>query len=132
MLEKNEKNKKKHTNKNSPFVFVFQIFSPPRFLSMSARALVDLYIANDLEELNKRVDENPMIEKAKASTVANLSKVIDSTWNEAKKAESSCDEERAYILYMRTFECFRSLTKARDVATNKVKGYSIGEVISNV
>jgi len=87
---------------------------------MTTKPQVDLYIANNLEELNKRVDENPSIEKAKQTTVANLSKLIDATWTEAKKAEANCDEERAYILYMRTFACFNLLAKARDVANNKV------------
>ena len=56
---------------------------------MTTKPQVDLYIANNLEELNKRVDENPSIEKAKQTTVANLSKLIDATWTEAKKAEAN-------------------------------------------
>lgn len=86
---------------------------------------VELYIANNLEELNQRADNNASIEKAKSATCAQITNVIETTYAEAKKAEQNRDEERAYILYMRLFACFTLLKKAKDVATNKVMPYFV-------
>jgi hypothetical protein len=88
---------------------------------MTTKDKIDLYIANTLEELNKRAEDNPSIEKAKSANCAQITNLIEVTWAEAKKAEFNRDEERAYILYMRLYTCFITLTKAKDVATNKVK-----------
>jgi hypothetical protein len=88
---------------------------------MTTKDKIELYIANNLEELNKRVEDNPSIEKTKLSNCVQITNLIEATWSEAKKAETSNDEERAYILYMRLYACFIALTKAKDVATNKVK-----------
>ncbi|CAF1567858.1 unnamed protein product [Adineta steineri] len=81
---------------------------------------IPLYIANDLEELNKRAEDNPSLQKAKLSTCSQITHIIDATWAEAKKAEATNDEERAYILYMRLFACFTALKQAKDVANNQV------------
>ena len=81
----------------------------------------DLYLANDLEELNARVAENPSIDKLKASSCAQISHLMESTWNEAKKAETNVDEERAYILYMRLFSLLTAMKQAKDIGNNKVK-----------
>lgn len=87
---------------------------------MTSTEKVELYAANNLEELNQRADNNPSLEKAKSASCAQITNLIETTWGEAKKAEQNHDEERAYILYMRLFACFNLLTKAKDVATNKV------------
>ncbi len=87
---------------------------------MTTKNKVDLYIANNLEELNKRADDNPYIQKAKLSNCASITQVIETTWAEAKKAELNNDEERAYILYMRLFACFTALKSAKDIANNQV------------
>ncbi len=87
---------------------------------MTTKNKIDLYIATNLEELNKRADENPSIEKAKSSSCAQITHLIEATWGEAKKAESNGDEERAYILYMRLFACYTALKQAKDVANNQV------------
>lgn len=87
---------------------------------MTTAKKADLYIANDLEELNKRVAENPSLDKLKLSTCAQLSHLMESTWAEAKKAEMNHDEERAYILYMRLFSSLTAMKQAKDIATNKV------------
>ena len=89
-------------------------------MTTSTKDKVGLYIANDLEELNKRADDNPSIQKAKLSNCAQITHIIEATWQEAKKAELNCDEERAYILYMRLFACFTALKQAKDVASNQV------------
>ncbi|CAF0786761.1 unnamed protein product [Adineta steineri] len=92
---------------------------------------IPLYIANDLEELNKRAEDNPSLQKAKLSTCSQITHIIDATWAEAKKAEATNDEERAYILYMRLFACFTALKQAKDVANNQnsVKSYQKGALI---
>lgn len=82
---------------------------------------VELYIATNLEELNKRAGDNPSIEKAKSSNCAQITHIIETTWTEAKKAEANTDEERAYILYMRLFSCLTALKQAKDILTNQVK-----------
>lgn len=87
---------------------------------MTSTEKIDLYVANNLEELNQRADNNPSLEKAKTASCAQITNFIETTWTEAKKAEQSRDEERAYILYMRLYACFNLLIKAKDVATNKV------------
>jgi len=87
---------------------------------MATKDKVDLYIANNLEELNKRADDNPSIQKAKLSNCAQITHIIESTWTEAKKAELNNDEERAYILYMRLFACYTALKQAKDIANNQV------------
>jgi hypothetical protein len=84
---------------------------------------MELYIANNLEELNKRAQDNPSIEKAKLSNCAQITHLIEATWTEAKKAEGNNDEERAYILYLRLYDCFTVLQKAKDVAANQVKRF---------
>ena len=88
---------------------------------MTSKEKIDLYVANTLEELNKRAEDNPSIEKTKSSNCAQITNLIEATWTEAKNAEINRDEERAYILYMRLYSCFISLTKAKDAATNRVK-----------
>ncbi len=88
---------------------------------MSTINKVELHLANTLEELNKRAIDNPSIEKLKYSTCANITNIIELTWTEAKKAEQNHDEESAYILYIRLYECFKALMKAKDIATNQVK-----------
>ena len=88
---------------------------------MTTKTKVELYIANNLEELNKRVEDNPSLEKVKSTNCANITHIIETTWTEAKKAEINCDEERAYILYMRLFACLTALTQAKDIANNQVK-----------
>ncbi|CAF2367647.1 unnamed protein product [Rotaria sp. Silwood2] len=92
---------------------------------------VELYLANNLEELNKRADDNPSIQKAKLSSCAQITHVIETTWAEAKKAELNNDEERAYIIYMRLFACFTALKQAKDVAHNQssVQYYQKGALI---
>ena len=87
---------------------------------MSSAGKHALYIANDLEELNTRVSENPTLEKAKLSTCTQISHMMEATWTEAKKAENAYDEERAYILYMRLFACLTPLRQAKDASTNQV------------
>lgn len=87
---------------------------------MAATNKIELYIANSLEELNKRAEDNPSIEKAKSSTCSQITNAIEKTWAEAKKAELSNDEERAYVLYMRLFSCFKILKQAKDIANNQV------------
>lgn len=79
----------------------------------------DLYIANDLEELNKRVAENPMSDKLKFSTCSQISHMMEATWKEAKKAEDNFDEERAYILYMRLFSSLTAMKEAKDIVNNQ-------------
>jgi hypothetical protein len=88
---------------------------------MTTKTKADLYIATNLEELNKRADDNPSIQKAKLSNCAQITHIIETTWAEAKKAEINNDEERAYILYMRLFACFTALKQAKDIASNQVK-----------
>lgn len=84
---------------------------------------MELYIANNLEELNKRADDNPSIAKAKLSNCAQITEIIEKTWEEAKKAEANNDEERAYILYIRLYSCFSALKQAKDVINNQVKEF---------
>ncbi|CAF0780734.1 unnamed protein product [Rotaria sordida] len=98
---------------------------------MTTTNKIELYLANNLEELNKRADDNPFIQKAKLSNCAQITHVIETTWAEAKKAESSYDEERAYILYMRLFTCFTALKQAKDIANNQssVQYYQKGALI---
>jgi ubiquitin carboxyl-terminal hydrolase 8 len=98
---------------------------------MNTNDKIDLYIANNLEELNKRVENNPSIEKAKLSNCAQITNIIEETWKEAKKSEINRDEERAYILYMRLYTCFIALTKAKDIATNRstIQHYQKGAII---
>jgi hypothetical protein len=91
---------------------------------MTTKNKIDLYIANNLEELNKRADDNPSLQKAKQSTCSQITNIIESTWAEAKKAEMGNDEERAYILYMRLFACYTALKQAKDIANNQVKTIS--------
>jgi len=91
---------------------------------MSTKPKIELYIANNLEELNKRAEDNPSIGKAKSSNCAQITHIIEETWNEAKKAEINNDEERAYILYMRLFACLTALKQAKDVSNNQVKKFS--------
>ncbi|CAF1245962.1 unnamed protein product [Adineta ricciae] len=100
-------------------------------MTTSTKEKVGLYIANDLEELNKRADDNPSIQKAKLSNCSQITHIIETTWQEAKKAELSCDEERAYVLYMRLFACFTALKQAKDVANNQssVQYYQKGALI---
>jgi hypothetical protein len=90
---------------------------------MTTKIKVELYLANDLQELNKRADDNPSIEKTKLSNCAQITNIIERTWAEAKKAEADCDEERAYILYMRLFSCFTALKQAKDIVNNQVKRF---------
>jgi len=91
---------------------------------MTTKNKIELYLANDLQELNKRADDNPSIEKTKLSNCAQITNIIETTWAEAKKAEANCDEERAYILYMRLFSCFTALKQAKDIVNNQVKRFS--------
>ncbi|CAF5153673.1 unnamed protein product, partial [Rotaria magnacalcarata] len=86
---------------------------------MTTTNKIDLYLANNLEELNKRADDNPSIQKAKSSSCAQITHVIETAWAEAKKAELINDEERAYVLYMRLFACFTALKQAKDIAHNQ-------------
>lgn len=87
---------------------------------MSTATKLALYIADDLEKLNTRVSENLSVEKLKLSTCTQISHMMESTWTEAKKAETNLDEERAYILYMRLFASLTALRQAKDAATNQV------------
>jgi hypothetical protein len=81
---------------------------------------IDLYIANNLEELNTRADDNTSLAKAKSSSCSQITNIIESTWTEAKKSEGNNDEERAYILYMRLYSCYKAWTQAKDIANNHV------------
>ena len=82
---------------------------------------IPLYLASSLEELNTRTADNPTLEKAKLSSCAQISHVIESTWTEAKNSESRSDEERAYVLYMRLFSCLTAMKNAKDISTNQVR-----------
>lgn len=79
-----------------------------------------LYLAGDLEELNKRAEDNSALQKAKLMTCAQMTHMIEQTWLEAKKSEVGCDEERAYILFVRLFACFTALKQAKDIASHQV------------
>ncbi|CAF3581495.1 unnamed protein product [Rotaria socialis] len=98
---------------------------------MTTTNKIDLYLANNLEELNKRADDNPSIQKAKSSSCAQITHVIETIWAEAKKAELINDEERAYVLYMRLFACFTALKQAKDIANNQssVQYYQKGALL---
>ena len=87
---------------------------------MATTNKVELYVANNLEELNKRANDNSNLEKAKFANCSQLTEIIEKTWNEAKKAELNNDDERAYVLYMRLFACFTALKQAKDIANNRV------------
>jgi hypothetical protein len=88
---------------------------------MAMTTKVPLYIANDLQELNSRAEENPSLDKAKQCTCTQIGSVIDATCLEANKSENNRDEERAYILYMRSLACFECMRKAKDVGQQQVR-----------
>lgn len=99
-------------------------------MTTTSQEKVELYLANNLEELNQRADNNPSVEKVKSATCKQITNSIETTLAEAVKAEQNRDEERAYILYMRLFTAFTLLKKAKDVATNQVRQFFVFSIES--
>ncbi|CAF0844834.1 unnamed protein product [Didymodactylos carnosus] len=88
----------------------------------SSSPKIELYLAKDLEELNDKVTKIPAFEKLKTSNCVTILSLIEPTWKDAKTAEQNGDEERAYIQYMRLFECLHFLKNTNEDKQNPAKG----------
>lgn len=88
---------------------------------METKKKIAIYLAKDLEELNNRVTDTDVINKAKNAASKAIGNMMEVTWAEAKKAEDQQDEERAYVLYMRLFECLKLMQETKDAASNQVR-----------
>lgn len=80
----------------------------------------ELYLANSFDELNKRITNGSEIKTGTMPSCATISNLIEKLWTSAKQAEHSRDEELAYVVYMRMFECLKLMRSCKDIHMNQV------------
>ncbi|XP_023221756.1 ubiquitin carboxyl-terminal hydrolase 8-like [Centruroides sculpturatus] len=74
----------------------------------SSSSVKKLYLAKNLEELNKRAESNlPAVKNSK--DILKYSESATKLYKEAVKSDESGDEERAYLLYMRYLAFYKTL-----------------------
>ncbi|XP_067118526.1 ubiquitin carboxyl-terminal hydrolase 8-like [Centruroides vittatus] len=74
----------------------------------SSSSVKKLYLAKNLEELNKRAESNlPAVKNSK--DILKYSESATKLYKEAVKSDESGDEERAYLLYMRYLAFYKTI-----------------------